>query len=156
MNFSAFPSCCGARVVVGFTEIDEKARNRFIEMVHDERAKATSNKMLFVILNDSQCQTSPKLLETLAALGFVFCGRSNNGLHNSWINVFVQARLNGRSYKAPPFSYPGINRADWILEADAVPELAKIPYEKPVVVNPFDSTFDKMPDYRFDVASLAA
>lgn len=104
---TGFPNCCGASVLYSFSAPD------FNKLVYDVQEYGEGgNKMQLVILNDSQCNGDKPLLAMLAALGFVWVSRSNNGLHDSWINLFVRSDHGGspkgkRTYKKPAFTYPG-------------------------------------------------
>jgi hypothetical protein len=149
MNVTSFPNCCGASVIINFSEIDETARNRLIELVHGEDGKKYNNHALFIILNDSQATSSPKLLATMSALGFVYVGRSNNKLHDSWINTFMRIDIGRAKYKEAPFKYPGIDRADWTVEASQLPPLKRIDIPKKAVPDPFAKA--NAPTYRYDI-----
>lgn len=163
MNITAFPMCCGAKVIQSFSGDSEDQRNRFVELVQkfdkDPNdgfgAGHSTNRMLCVILNDGQCQ--PKTLQTLADLGFVHVARQNNGVHNSWVNLFVRCRMDKdkSSYKAPEFTYPGMSTADWGEAQHFIPDLKKKMTPKPVVPNPFIKPSDRALEYGFVKADAA-
>lgn len=158
MNITAFPMCCGARVIQNFSGDSEAERNRFVELVQNADKSPSDggrpNRLMLVILNDQQAK--PKTLQTLADLGFVFVARQNNGLHDSWINLFVRQRMEERTkYVEPPFTYPGTS----FLVGDElrhIPDLAKVVTPKPVVPNPFIPPSQRPLEYGFVRADKAA
>jgi hypothetical protein len=138
---TAMPNCCGASIIYNFPLGTTATDSTFREMVQkiqgiDDSGKSrpTGNQMVVCTLNDSQCKTNPKMLEILAGLGFVLAGRTNNGQHNSWVNLFVRCEMRGVKYVKPPFEYPGTST---LTQFEHPKPMARMPKDPGKLPNPF-------------------
>lgn len=77
-------SCCGARHVHGFGTGDSPLN---ITQMHNHVASAP-DRLTEIILNRTQCRSSPDLLAAMAARGFVLTTGFKNGNHDSDVFVF--------------------------------------------------------------------
>jgi len=136
----ALVNCCGAEIIYGMSDAGDTTLRETIEKVQGANLEGNGrayggNRMVFCVMNDAQC-ANKKLLDVLAGLGFVFAGRSNNGLHNSWINLFVRGESKGVSYKAPPFVYPGVCTIPEEMKSHP-PVMNRVPKKPDALPNPF-------------------
>lgn len=113
MRSSPHTNCCGMTVITvmgtGHSPDSNEALQALVGIVQSqgENPSTYSNRCFEIVLNDAQAKTSPKLLALMARLGFVLVTRSNNGVHNSWINVFHRTQRNGVAYVKPTFNWDG-------------------------------------------------
>lgn len=138
MHTTGFPSCCGAQVLYSFPAGSGRFDfNNLVNNVQKAGSMDGGRQMRLVILSDDQCRNEATL-KGLAELGFVYVARSNNGVHDSWINLFVRSETRGQlpeNYVPPPFSYPGVSTlpASPVL----VPKLIAKPADPKKVPDPF-------------------
>lgn len=129
-------NCCGyTHLTMTSADDTESTYQSLIGAVQgmEENVKTHTNRVFEIILNDNQCKNMPKLLKLMAALGFVYVGRMNNGAHDSWINIFHRYQRNGREFVNPKFKWEGMSVMETIRDFQIEP----VKFKKPEVPNPF-------------------